>query len=112
MKFILVYNAKSDKLNTIIDFAHKVVNPSTYNCDLCKLTHSNFGERKEWSDFQKQINSEIEFYHSNEFEKKFNHSFNYPVVLDCDLNILLDNKSINHLKNVTELIEKMNELNA
>ena len=110
MKFIFIYNAKSDTVNAIIDYAHKMINPSTYNCDLCKLTHSNFGERKKWVDFKKKLDSDIEFYHINEFEIKFKQSFNYPVILDKNLKVLLDNKTIGGLKDVSELIKKMVEL--
>lgn len=110
MHLIFVYNANSDKLNTLIDYAHKVISPSTYNCDLCKLTHSNLGERKEWIDFRKELDVAIEFYHFNEFETKFNQSFNYPIILNGDLTILLDNKAISKLKNVNDLTQKINEL--
>lgn len=108
MALIFVYNAKSDKLNPLIDYAHKIISPSTYNCDLCKLTHSNLGERKEWSAFSKDI--EIDFYHINEFEKKFNITLKYPIIINDDLRVLLDNKSIAKLKNVEKLIQKIKAL--
>jgi hypothetical protein len=110
MKLIFVYNAKSDKINALVGYAHKIISPSTYNCDLCKLTHSNFGERKEWSDFKKELSSEIRFYHIDEFEKKFNTTFEYPVVLNEELEILLDSKTIAQLKNVSELTRKIDGL--
>lgn len=110
MNLIFVYNAKSNKLNALVDYAHKVMSPSTYNCNLCKLTHSNLGERKEWIDFTKGIHVNIEFYHIDEFEKKFNQSFDYPIVLSHNQTILLDNKAISKLKNVSELIQKINDL--
>ena len=108
MKLIFVYNAKSNKINALVNYAHKVISPSTYNCDLCKLTHSNFGERKEWAAFSKEL--DIDFYHINEFEKKFNTNFEYPVVLNSDLTILLDNKAIGKLKNVSDLTQRINEI--
>ena len=107
MDLIFIYNAKSNKLNTLIDYAHKVINPSTYNCNLCKLTHHNLGERKEWSSFMKKLNSKIEFYHIDEFEKKFNRQFNYPIILDNHLNIILDNKAIAKIKTVTDLTQEI-----
>jgi hypothetical protein len=110
MSLIFVYNSKSDKLNTIIDYAHKVIKPSAYNCDLCILTHSNFGEKKEWSNFKDNLNLGIEFYHIDEFEKKFTQAFNYPIILNGELKILLDSEAINNLKDVTELIQKIKEL--
>ena len=108
MGLIFVYNAKSDKLNALVDYAHKIINPSTYTCDLCKLTHSNLGVRKEWTAFLKEI--EIDFYHINEFENKFKHTFKYPVILNNDLQVLLGDKSIAELNSVTELIQKIKEI--
>ena len=110
MNLIFIYNAKSNKLNTLVDYAHKIMSTSTYNCNLCKLTHSNLGERKEWKDFTKEIHVNIKFYHIDEFEKKFNQSFDYPIVLSNSQTILLDNKAISKLKNVSELIQKISDL--
>ena len=36
---IFVYNAKGGKWNYILDTVHKYASPSTYECNLCKITH-------------------------------------------------------------------------
>ena len=36
-EYLFVYNAKSDKLHKYLDFAHKIISPKTYACDLCSL---------------------------------------------------------------------------
>ena len=107
MELIFVYNAKSDKVNLLIDFAHKIISPSTYDCDLCKLTHTNLGQRKEWLKFKNQSSVKLEFYHLDEFEEKFNESYKYPVILQKlsdGVGILLDSTQIAKLTNVNALI--------
>ena len=37
-EFILIYNAKGGKLNSTLDLIHKYMSPSTYKCNLCKVT--------------------------------------------------------------------------
>jgi hypothetical protein len=108
MELIFVYNANSDALNAVLDFAHKIISPSTYSCDLCKLTHSNFGQRTEWKQFVEKSDVKLEFYHIDEFEKKFNQSFNYPIVLrktSTQLEIVLNALEIAKIKDVQDLIE-------
>ena len=113
MELLFVYNAKSDTVNRLIDFAHKIVSPSTYECDLCSLTHSNLGEKKEWKDFVKESNSNLKFYHIDDFEAAFNTSFKYPIILkktNDRIETLLDHKAIATVTSVTELIATINAL--
>lgn len=112
MKLIFVYNAKSDLLNSTIGFAHKIISPSTYSCDLCSLTHGNFGERKNWKDFVKESETEMSFLHIDEFEKQFNTTFKYPVILsnsDGKLKTILSSVSISQIKDAVELINRLKE---
>ena len=108
MEIIFVYNAKSDEVNLLIDFTHKIISPSTYGCDLCKLTHTNLGQRKEWIAFKNGSPVKLEFYHLDEFEEKFNESHKYPVILQKltdGFEILLDSREIAKLTSVNALIE-------
>ena len=112
MELIFVYNAKSDNVNMLIDYAHKLISPSTYSCNLCKLTHTNFGQRKEWKEFAKHSSVKLEFYHIDEFEEIFNESFKYPIILKklADVfEILLDSIKITKLTNVNDLIKAIRE---
>ena len=113
MKLLFVYNAKSDPLNMIFDFAHKIISPKTYACDLCHLTHGNFGERKEWTVFLQASSIDLDFYHSDEFEKEFETKFKYPIVLksvDSHFEVLLDAQKISGFTDVNDLIESLNHL--
>ena len=107
MTLLFVYNAKSDKMSAAIDFAHKIISPSTYACDLCKLTHGNFGERKEWKDFTAKSDHQLEFYHIDEFEKKFGQSYDYPVILKGEdpMEVLIDKSTMSKIDGVDELIK-------
>ena len=49
-KIIFVYNAKGGKWNYILDTAHKYASPSTYECNLCQITH-DLKMRKPWKDY-------------------------------------------------------------
>ena len=104
--FLFVYNARSGSLHKGIDFFHKIINPDTYACNLCKITHGMFTERSKWKAFREQENVEMKFYYKDEFEAKFGRKLNYPVVLDSrSLNILLSDAEINKLTTLDELIE-------
>lgn len=108
MELIFIYNANSDALNTVIDFAHKIISPSTYSCDLCNLTHSNFGQRAEWKEFVKKTDINLKFYHIDEFEEEFNKAFKYPIVLKKtpgQLDTVLNASEISKIRDVQDLIE-------
>jgi len=104
--FLFVYNARSGSLHRGIDFFHKIINPDTYSCNLCKITHGIFAERSKWKTFRKQENVKMKFYYKDEFEAEFSKKLNYPVVLDSrSLNILLSDTEINRLTTLDDLIE-------
>ena len=110
MMILFVYNAKSGGLNSLLDFGHKVISPSTYQCKLCMLTHSSIGERKEWQQFKASINVTMEFHHIDEFEKKYNSAFEYPIILKINnskLEPLINHETINQTNDLAELIGKI-----
>ena len=50
-ELLIIYNAKSGLVNEFLDFAHKIVSPGTYNCNLCAISYGNFSMKKKWSDY-------------------------------------------------------------
>ncbi|WP_232221892.1 hypothetical protein [Methanococcoides burtonii] len=44
---IFVYNADSGLINEMKDYVHKIVSPSTYECNLCAITYGNTGIKNE-----------------------------------------------------------------
>jgi hypothetical protein len=70
---IFVYNADSGMLSTIKDYFHKMVKPSTYQCNLCALTYNNMGMVKDWKTFTEELDVPTEFLHKDEFVEKYGH---------------------------------------
>ncbi|MEP3998910.1 MAG: hypothetical protein ABJM12_00795 [Ekhidna sp.] len=99
----------------MLDFAHKILNPATYDCKLCSLTFGNFTENKQWKTFRESllaIGYELEFLHKDEFLKnyqsKFGHAFTYPIILvetQYELEVLLSTEKLNAMETVEELVD-------
>lgn len=70
-KLIFIYNGDSGKVNAVVDWAHKLVSPSTYQCDLCNLTYGTFGQKKEWKKFVDSLGIDAEFIHRNDVPTEF-----------------------------------------
>lgn len=110
LKIVFVYNANTDPLSAVVDYAHKVFKPSTYKCELCALTHHNFGQRNAWKNFKKETNFDLSFWYIRQFEEAHIERYEYPVVLKMVGNkfvLLLDKTEITHFKDVDELIERL-----
>ncbi len=70
-KIVFVYNAESGVFNLAADIAHKIFSPQTYACNLCAITHSNFGMRKDWKTYLESLENPLEFLHADEFNSKY-----------------------------------------
>jgi hypothetical protein len=68
---IFVYNADSGVFNTLTDIAHKIFSPQTYRCNLCALTHSAVGMRREWKRFLDDLGGPLEFLHADELKARY-----------------------------------------
>lgn len=109
MKILFIYNADSGKMNAMLDIAHKIISPSTYNCSLCALTHSALTEKDEWRSYKDTAKNELSFLHKDEFEKIYTQRFDYPVILDISgkPRVLLDADEINAMASVKDLINAL-----
>ena len=113
-KIIFIYNANSDGGSQLLDFAHKIMSPATYDCQLCSLTFGKFTENRQWKAFRKDLSSKgyaTSFLHKDEFKKsyksKFGHAFTFPIILletEYDLEVMVTTEQLNDLKKVEELI--------
>ncbi len=111
-KLIFIYNADSGFRNMVMDSAHKIFSPSTYECKLCDITYGTFTENGVWKKFRKESDLQMEFLHKNEFEEryksKFRHKFTFPIilveVLDA-LEVLIKTGELNAMENASELID-------
>lgn len=108
-KLVFVYNADSGAFNLLADIAHKIFSPATYSCNLCALTHSNFGMKKQWKNFLESLDAEMEFLHADEFKDKYNlQEVALPAIYkqdgDGNLEIMIDAPAINNCESLDDLI--------
>ena len=66
---LFVYNADTGLFSVVTDYAHKILSPKTYPCNLCALTYGNMGMNKKWKEFIAGLKMPIEFLHRDEFVK-------------------------------------------
>ena len=109
MKLIFVYNADSGLMNTLMDIGHKALSPQTYECNLCGLTFGVVSEHKQWKQFRETSDTEMEFLHRDEFEKKYGQKFDYPLILqqESDLKVAIAKPELNKIKTLDELIDRV-----
>ncbi|EDP98045.1 GTPase [Kordia algicida OT-1] len=107
-KIIFIYNAKSGKVNSLLDMAHKLISPKTYQCKLCAITHDAFSENEQWKNFREKTKLPLEFLHNDEFEKKYKSiDTKYPAILlqkDQKLTEWIPKSEIEKIENSKELI--------
>ena len=96
---VFVYNADSGLFNTLTDVAHKIFSPRTYQCNLCALTHSAVGMRKEWKRFLDGLGGPLEFLHADELKARYGvKDVPLPAIFQSDgerLEVLVGANSIN-----------------
>lgn len=79
---VFVYNADGGFFDRLSDATHKILSPSTYQCDLCRITHGWLTERGAWSAFIRGLDVDSEFLHRDGFRQRFpGLSLRLPVVL-------------------------------
>lgn len=132
-KLIFVYNATSGKLNSLLDSAHKIVSPTTYECTLCHLTFGVFKENELWARFRESLTNtnsslQLEFLHKDEFEKqywsKWLPKYSYPIILsltddvqdyndgfgtNSGMDIFLNTKELNQITETEILMETIHK---
>lgn len=106
-KLIFVYNAEGGVFNQLADAAHKIFSPSTYACNLCAITHGNFGVNKEWRAFLETLPVEPEFLHADEFKRKYlPENAELPAIFERKnggVVLLVDADTINKCRSVEDL---------
>ena len=111
-KLIFIYNADSGLRNVVMDSAHKIFSPSTYECNLCDITYGAFTENKIWKNFRKETDLKMEFLHKDEFAKayksKFATKYTFPIVLTetaMGLEVYIKTDELNELQKAEDLID-------
>lgn len=115
-KLVFVYNANSGIGNSILDSAHKIFSPATYNCKLCDITFGVFKENAVWKNFRETTAVELEFLHKDEFKERFPKSKalhgSLPVVfteLDGSLEVVISAEELNAISTAEALIGLIKE---
>lgn len=115
-KLVFVYNADSGLRNLVLDSAHKLFSPGTYQCSLCDITYGAFREKSDWKKFRESSDLEMEFLHKDEFadayKSKFGHKFHFPIVLletNRGLEVFIRTEELDAVTGVKELIALIEE---
>lgn len=110
-KLIFIYNADSGLRNMILDSAHKILSPNTYECSLCDITFGAFTENSVWKKFRKETNLDMQFLHKDEFSKayasKFGYKFMFPIILtasDTGFDVFIKTEELDSLEDSGALI--------
>jgi hypothetical protein len=114
MKLLFVYNADSNLFATVTDFAHKILKPDTYACNLCKITYGNFNMKKDWQTFIEQLPCDLTFLHRDEFLKAHPEGakMDLPAVFSLDkgkVKPFIPADKINGAKNIEDLKQLVNQ---
>ncbi|PKL58458.1 MAG: hypothetical protein CVV34_02205 [Methanomicrobiales archaeon HGW-Methanomicrobiales-5] len=105
---IFVYDASSDVLPKIKDYASKKAIPDTDKCNLYEMTHSPVGMKKNWKRFITDLGIPVKLLSSNEFSSEFGPGIvTYPVALlkkGNDLKFFISTDEINRCSGLEDLI--------
>jgi hypothetical protein len=115
-ELIFVYNANSGSINAVKDSLHKWLQPKSYSCALCSLTHNFLGEATQWKKFKAGFSGTLSFYHKDQFLKAFASKwlpkYDFPLVLikeQEELSIFMNSDQLNSFKDLNTLIKAINQ---
>ncbi len=104
---IFIYNANSGIISSVKDLWHKILRPSTYDCNLCMQTFGTISMKKDWKKFINNLNIDVEFLHKNDFKKKYKITdAKYPsayVKKNVSLELLITKNEMNNVKSLDEM---------
>ena len=112
LELIFVYNAKSGVFNELIDFAHKIVSPETYDCNLCAISYGAFSMKKKWSIYIETLPFKSTFTYKDKFSKNGYSNIKFPSVFirsNEKLDEIISATEINEIKNLDQLIGLLNQ---
>ena len=111
-ELIFIYNAKSGLVNEFLDFAHKIVSPSTYNCNLCALSYGNFTMKKKWSDYISSLPVRSTFTYKDKVSEYGYDNIELPSIIFQDKSkskVIISSEEINKLKKIDQLINILSD---
>jgi hypothetical protein len=106
---LFVYNADTGLFSVVTDYAHKILSPKTYPCNLCAITYGNMGMNKKWKHFIEHLEFPIVFLHRDEFVKQHSDKdVQLPAAFvkdDKGITLLVTHGEINACTSVVDLID-------
>ena len=111
-ELIFVYNAKSGMVNEFLDFAHKIVSPSTYNCNLCAISYGNFTMKKKWSDYISSLPVRSTFTYKDKVSEYGYNNIELPSIIfrnGSRSKVIVSSEEINKLKKIDQLINILSD---
>ena len=111
-ELIFVYNAKSGMVNEFLDFAHKIVSPSTYNCNLCAISYGNFTMKKKWSDYISSLPVRSIFTYKDKVSEYGYNNIELPSIIfrnGSRSKVIISSEEINKLKKIDQLINILSD---
>ena len=111
-ELIFIYNAKSGIVNEFLDFAHKIVSPSTYNCNLCALSYGNFTMKKKWSDYISSLPVRSTFTYKDKVSEYGYDNIKLPSIIfqnKSKSKVIISSEEINKLKKIDQLINILSD---
>ena len=111
-ELIFIYNAKSGIVNEFLDFAHKIVSPSTYNCNLCALSYGNFTMKKKWSDYISSLPVRSTFTYKDKVSEYGYNNIELPSIIfrnGSRSKVIISSEEINKLKKIDQLINILSD---
>jgi len=105
---LFVYNADTGLFSVMTDYAHKILSPKTYPCNLCAITYGNMGMNKKWKEYIDNLTISIEFLHRDEFLKRYDlKNTQLPAAFikkGDNIAVLIDHSEINGCTSLEELM--------
>ena len=111
-ELIFIYNAKSGLVNEFLDFAHKIVSPSTYNCNLCAIPYGKFSMKKKWSDYISSLPLRSTFTYKDKVSEYGYDNIKLPSIIFRDKSkskVIISCEEINKLKKIDQLINILSD---
>ena len=110
-ELIFIYNAKSGLVNELVDFAHKIISPQTYECNLCAITYGAFTMEKRWANYIHELPVKSVFTYKDKLVSEELKKTKLPSIFIRDgekLNELISANEINNINDLEDLIRVLN----
>lgn len=106
-ELIFVYNAESDLTSLVKDTLHKVLRPSTHQCNLAAVTFGPLGMKNSWKELIEKFPIPIKFLYKDQFKEMYDKKdADFPCALlkqNGDLNVFMSQDLMNSIDSVEEL---------